>query len=63
LKISITPSILLYFKTQALIASLDQGNCEEKYRGKLGKRELLVFNVDSVKYLCQFTAPGWHMRL
>ena len=40
---SVLLSILWYFKALALSESLNQGNREEKYRGKLGKRELLVF--------------------
>jgi len=33
--------------------SLVQDSSQEKYRGKLGQGGLSVFNVDSVKYLCQ----------
>ena len=40
---SVLLSILWCFKAWALRGSLNQGNREEKYRGKVGKRELLVF--------------------
>jgi len=47
---SVLSRILLYFKTQALRRSLNLGNREEKYREKLGKRELLVFQSNPSRW-------------
>ena len=47
---SLLLSILWYFKALALSQSLNQGNREEKYRGKLGKRELLVFHSKPLRW-------------
>ena len=50
LNIKSVPSILRYLKAQALRGSLNQGNGEDKYRRKLGKRELLVFHSKPLRW-------------